>query len=255
VAIAYRASTAGGWFTGDGNITLSKPTGTAEGDILVAFICGDSDTTITPPTGFSLVWTESATTFWASTGLCYWKRAGASEPSSYTWTFSPTDMWFVGLVSAYSGCVDSGSPIDVYRTLGLDSQINPTHTISGITTTEDGCMLVMHTYSSSDQDNWGSWSSPLVGRSGSTGSGEGSGVQNDAGASGDKSATRDWGGTASIIMGLLALLPYAEASGDDLTASSMATGAPVLQAATIAHGPILSARIEGQGIRLDWVEA
>lgn len=65
--------------------TINKPTGTAEGDVLVlGFGVDVSGATITPPTDFILV----ATIGGAVRSDMYYKIAGASEPASYdvSWT-------------------------------------------------------------------------------------------------------------------------------------------------------------------------
>lgn len=62
--------------------TITKPSGVASGDLLVAFAYS-TDTSIAAPTGWTVI-TTGAHGF--SSG--WWKVAGAGEPANYTWTSS-----------------------------------------------------------------------------------------------------------------------------------------------------------------------
>lgn len=74
----------------DGNSTVivSKPTGTQEGDLMVAFImAADSGVTPTYPSG----WTQAILdTTGNNSGAVAYKIAGASEPADYTFTVGGT---------------------------------------------------------------------------------------------------------------------------------------------------------------------
>src|SRR3990167_2732370 len=110
MALAYRSSatTAADWTAG---ITISKPTGTADGDLLWAIICHDSTAATTGPSG----WTEERSmndpvnSAYRST---WSKRAGASEPSTYDWSWTGVQYSFGG-ISAYSGGVAAGADTDI----------------------------------------------------------------------------------------------------------------------------------------------
>lgn len=69
---------------GGGDVIVTKPTGTTEGDLMVAFIMvGSSGVTPTYPSG----WTQATLdTTGANSGAVAYKIAGASEPSDYTFT-------------------------------------------------------------------------------------------------------------------------------------------------------------------------
>ena len=98
------------------NSTVSKPTGTVDGDILIAACFqGQTSATLsnfTAPGGWRLLQGDFPTV--GSGGfngrlLLYWKRA-SSEGSTYTWTHATSSTQIV--ITAWSGCVASGTPID-----------------------------------------------------------------------------------------------------------------------------------------------
>ena len=92
------------------SLTVTKPTGTAQYDVLVAAIYWNSESSsLSLPSGWSLISTSTMNSIRVS--LVY-KVAGASEPSTYTFTASggsPNQVNTVG-IAAYRGC-DRTSPI------------------------------------------------------------------------------------------------------------------------------------------------
>lgn len=76
------------------SLIINKPTGTVEGDLMVAVISLDDGTTATLPAG----WTLISSSYEAA---CY-KIAGASEGASYTWTRSGVHAW-AGGIATYRG--------------------------------------------------------------------------------------------------------------------------------------------------------
>lgn len=89
--VAYRSSSFAANTAGSdaGSTVVTKPSGTASGDLLLAICCGfQGGTSITPPSGFTRL--DGPTD--VSTGLrcdIYYKNAGGSEPSTYTFAWSP----------------------------------------------------------------------------------------------------------------------------------------------------------------------
>src|SRR5436190_5828697 len=102
---AFRAAATAGSASA-ANLTISKPTGTADNDILIAFIAKDDTAAVTKPTGWTLLTEGTANTYY----MGIWWKLAASEGASWQWTFS--SVWRDGAVLAYSGGVTSGSPID-----------------------------------------------------------------------------------------------------------------------------------------------
>lgn len=82
-------------------ITVSKPTGTAEGDMLIAMMSATAGgASITPPAGWTAVG-EGGTA--SSTRTAVWYRvAGASEPASYNFTVGATMAAGAGLILRYA---------------------------------------------------------------------------------------------------------------------------------------------------------
>jgi len=114
MALTYRASSASG-STGVGDaLTVTKPAGTVDGDILVAaFYWIDDTNTITPPAGWTLIRKTINTAPSPTVQLVsFWKRA-ASEPAS--WVFTPSDngknRFYVCV--AYAGATGSADQVDV----------------------------------------------------------------------------------------------------------------------------------------------
>lgn len=103
-------------YAGRTDTTVSKPTGTVDGDILLAaMFAGGSGgiNPVTPPTGFKLLQKPNHLAYGGFHGelSVYWKRA-SGEPSSYTFTHSTNSTQIV--MVAFSGCVATGNPIDSF---------------------------------------------------------------------------------------------------------------------------------------------
>lgn len=108
MAVAYRAGTTAGNASG-GNLTINKPTGTLDDDILVVVLYREAGTW-TLPSGWAQ-WGSDQQDFDTNMFLTVaWKRA-SSEGSSYTFNLSTT-TWRIAAMAAFSGCTTSGDPID-----------------------------------------------------------------------------------------------------------------------------------------------
>ena len=102
----------------------TKPTGTASGHVLLAEVVYTGSPTVTEPAGWTLITTHAAT---GLTAKYYYRLAGGSEPSAYTWNFSTSTNAAI-VVAAYSGC-NAAHYIDGY---------NVDHTNSGTAMTAPG---------------------------------------------------------------------------------------------------------------------
>ncbi len=135
------------------SLVINKPTApnaTAAGDVMIASIGFRPNTlTVTPPAGWTLVLRIDNANATANSLAVYRLVAGASEPSSYTWTFSAAGYLAGGIVN-FSG-VDTTNPIDIGIN-ALDGQNTPsgvTHSTPNRTTSVANTMLVTsHTYAS-----------------------------------------------------------------------------------------------------------
>lgn len=109
MTIGYRAGTTAGNASGT-DLTINKPTGTADGDILVVVLYREAGAW-TLPSGWAQ-WGSDQRDFNNNLYLTVaWKRA-SSEGASYTFSLSTT-TWRIAAMGAFSGCLASGDPIDV----------------------------------------------------------------------------------------------------------------------------------------------
>lgn len=105
------------WAEGASSVSVTKPAGTAQDDILIAVMFNDyssgTGSAMSAPAG----WTQAGTTATTASGSynpvgkVWWKRAGASEPASYSFGTSTSSSTVIG-ITALSGA-DPSSPIKV----------------------------------------------------------------------------------------------------------------------------------------------
>lgn len=124
------------------SITISKPTGTVEGDLMIASFTGDGNAGNAPtgPAGWTLGDEgnpgggdgSNAWTAW------WWKIAGPSEPASYDFSQTGSADSAGGIITL-TGTHET-TPIDTHSEAMATSN---TPTASGITTTADDSMLVI----------------------------------------------------------------------------------------------------------------
>ena len=131
MAISLRAA---GTFDHDtgatGGWAVPKPTGTASGDVLIAIVgaIGSSVTFSDTTGGWTLIGSETTN---SNINLsAYWRVAGGSEPSTYTFTPSAGVKGF-GCIVAYTGA-DTTNPIDssAHNTVTSSATVTPADTIS-----------------------------------------------------------------------------------------------------------------------------
>lgn len=161
MAIAFVAAANNATLTAS-SLAVNVPAGTAAGHVMVAVITirtGNSvDNAITAPAGWTLV---HAAYDQGSPGVrtgVYWRLAGASEPSSYTWTFASANEP-CGSILTYSG-VHTTSPVHA-QAADVQGTGSTTRTTPTINITVPGCWVV-----SWFADRSGStWTGPDVERS------------------------------------------------------------------------------------------
>jgi hypothetical protein len=128
-------------------LTITKPTGTVSGNLLVAVVFTDDDATggWTPPGG----WTEGIAPFNNTDISCalYWKTAGGSEPASYDFTVGDVDSSVMGGgMVRISGA--NATPIDVSNTAtGLSTSIDTPSVTTTVTNT-----LILRFFGADDND-------------------------------------------------------------------------------------------------------
>lgn len=92
------------------SLTIARPAGTVSGHVMVAQIAVRGSGSITAPSG----WTELRRTDASGGGnvmqqAVYVKVAGATEPTSYTWSFGSARA--MGAIASFSG-VDTATPVE-----------------------------------------------------------------------------------------------------------------------------------------------
>src|SRR2546427_4533445 len=133
--LALRGIGAGGSTT----LTITKPAGVVQNDVMIASIAvGPYTVTITPPAGWALVRPRMDNTNPTSNSLAVYKLlAGASEPASYTWTFSSGHTGAAGGIMAFSG---ADPAIDVEN--GQNTALSTSHATPSVTTAFNNTMLI-----------------------------------------------------------------------------------------------------------------
>ena len=215
-SIAFLASANAGR-TSLGTLTINKPAGTAENNVMVASIGFriqspgqySTDVAVAAPSGWSLVRRLDNMNSTGSGLAIYQKVAGASEPASYGWTFSCinasggntcVNLGFnagAGGILSFSG-VNTTTPIDVENGQSTSSGTTTPATPSVTTTVPNAMLVSSHTIA-----NANAWANPPT--SGMTQAFQRTtgiemiqvsyAVQASAGATGTKTAT-DLGGDA-----------------------------------------------------------
>jgi hypothetical protein len=132
--LTYRSGsfvTAGAGF-GDA-VTINKPTGTASGDLIVFGSYWETDTNdVTPPAGFRSAKRQVNT---GSHGIeLFWKLAGSSEPTTYTFTPSVLFKWRAVAGASYSAGTGVGERVDITGGQQLDSATSAQHLAPSVTT-------------------------------------------------------------------------------------------------------------------------
>jgi prepilin-type N-terminal cleavage/methylation domain-containing protein len=137
---AYRgASSTAAVSDNDTSITVSKPSSTVAGDVMVAQVAiagGPDPSTITPPSG----WTTLAIVRSAGyvTQGVYYRRATSAEANTYTWSYSKAKS--VAGITSYSG-VHRVDPVNVHAAQA-GSSASTSVTAPSVTTTRDNVRLV-----------------------------------------------------------------------------------------------------------------
>ena len=107
--IGLRNVATNGTSAADPNLPINKPAGVVTGDIMVAAIFTNSTVTITPPdASWSTVLNTVNSTL--ARQIIFMKIATASEPASYTFTFS-SSIRAAGGIAAYAG-VNTATPLN-----------------------------------------------------------------------------------------------------------------------------------------------
>lgn len=140
MAYAYRASSSAGNASG-GSVTINKPTGTVDGDLIIvgAYLESDTNTWSSVGSGFTSIASQVNTGLFS---IRLWYKWAASEPASWNWV--PTsNNWRTVVCASYSGGGGSGDPFDVSGGSQGDA-VNPvtSQTAPSVTTSTADDLLV-----------------------------------------------------------------------------------------------------------------
>ena len=119
------------------SLAIDKPPGTAAGDLLIAAVATDGNTaaSLAAPAGWSIL-DLTAQNGEVTFGV-WWKLAGASEPASYTFSWSGSEQAY-GWLMRFTGH-DPASPINASANSGGTSGAPSSPTV--ITTVDDALVL------------------------------------------------------------------------------------------------------------------
>jgi len=145
------------------SITISKPSGVAAGNIMIANIAlycqgGGNSCNAFPATSLS-GWTQ-ITAQPGGNGRSYaavlYKVAGASEGSSYTFLLSGNASTAEGAIVAFSG-LDPTTPVDVVGTMSVSSGTSASVSAASITTLTTNAAVIMFGQSTHAGPTWSGW--------------------------------------------------------------------------------------------------
>jgi len=135
--ISLRSSASANSGSGSSSLTINVPSGTQNGDVMVAHvIVQTAGNSLAAPTGWNIIKRQDTSTNIST--ATYFKVAGSSEPSSYTWTFG-TSGEASGGIGSYIG-VNTTTPIDTNHAQYNNGVSNVDN--AGVTTTVSNDMLV-----------------------------------------------------------------------------------------------------------------
>lgn len=203
MAIDYRTNGVSSqtFASGTTSISLTKPSGVTENDIMLAVINLEASDPTLVPDGWALVTFVNH----GSSNLrnrVYWKRAGASESGPYAWTCA--SQWAGGSMSTYSGATTSGNPWEGTPSTAYGDSASPA--FGSVTTTSDGAMLVALGINFNTATRWSGGTAPVTNeRVDVDCQAIYDGIQASAGASGTKTMTLSNSESWCAIM--LALTP------------------------------------------------
>jgi hypothetical protein len=165
MAVAFRSVNSQS-MSGDPWSYTSPPSGTAENDILIAWVDLDAAvvTIDSVPSGWTLIDTADDE-LGDNRAYIYWKRAGASEAGPYSWGLTAAEDGMIAM-AAYSGAVTSGDPQDVAGD-AVGSANGTSHTSGTIVTVTDNCLIVClaaNDLSATGTPQWSGWTNSATER-------------------------------------------------------------------------------------------
>lgn len=139
MAVAFESVQASGAGATGVNLTINKPSGVVENDILLGVIHLESDAAVTPPSDWALIVNVDSPANDLDLHV-FWKRATGSEPANYTWTHG--NAYRSGYIARFSGCVTTGDPQDATPATAALGFVTGTIAFPSVTTATDGAMAI-----------------------------------------------------------------------------------------------------------------
>lgn len=124
---------------------VNRPTGTVSGDLLIAIHGSDRDGTaaaMTAPAGWTLAGQSSQTN--AGFLKIWWKIAGGSEPSTYTFPDSTASDAALIVLCFQGGTFDAASPFAVAATFGGSNTSSTSHVAPSVAGVDDGELVTAY---------------------------------------------------------------------------------------------------------------
>lgn len=120
------------------SVTISTPA-TNTGDLLIAAVATDGDTSVSLAAPSDQGWTliDCGSYNGEVTLGAWWKLAGASEPTSHTFTWSGSQQAY-GWMMRFTG----HDPVNPINTSSASGQTSSTPTSPAVTTTVNGCLII-----------------------------------------------------------------------------------------------------------------
>ena len=119
------------------SMTISRPSGTQAGHVMLASVVVNDDDVISAPAGWTVVRQDTISNTLRQ--AIYYRVAGSSEPSAYTWTL-PDWRRIAGGITAYSG-VNTTTPIDAHAAFVQTTATTAVTAPSVTTTVADARLL------------------------------------------------------------------------------------------------------------------
>jgi hypothetical protein len=121
-------------------IVIQKPSGTVQGNLLIAAVATDGSTTFSLPSGWTEI-NQGNSGSQVTLGVWY-KIAGSSEPANYTFTWSGGNEQAYGWIMQFTG--NDTNPATVINNVSTPGQSSGTATPSSpaVNTTVDNCIIL-----------------------------------------------------------------------------------------------------------------
>ncbi len=141
---AFRSASSAG--AASGTLTINKPAGTQTGDVMVTTIAVRPGTATITASGWTLIRRMDNSSGNSNSLAVYYKVAGSSEPTSYSFSFS-TSTGAAGGIASFIG-IDTANPVDTDA--GQNTSSSLTHAAPSVTTRYANDMVVTsHAFASS----------------------------------------------------------------------------------------------------------